>query len=416
MRKNIITKLTGASNKGFTLVEVIVVIVIITILSGITFVAYSDWETKSVEAQLKSDLSTAASAMDNARTFNNSYPVTIPTTVKASSEVTLAGGGSIDGKSFCIDATSSRDDTIHYFIDVYLKSKGAKSGTCATRTLCPSGFIVVPGSSTYKTSDFCVMKYEAKNAGGNVPVSRASGTPWVNVSQSQALSYSPSVVGCTNCHLISEAEWMTISQNVLNMGTNWSSGTVGNGYIFSGHNDNSPVGRQEVTNVNNGYNNTNNSSGDTSITTVVDILGGTDYMLGDSQRRTLNLSNGEVIWDLAGNVFETTSGTITGGQPCTSSAGDYVFSEYINFNVNTDKPEVPIMPISTGVVGADSWTRVNGIGDAYCNPDETATHAIGRGGDYQWGSGTGIFALGLDYNDSQTDNRSGFRVSAPIQE
>lgn len=415
MRKNIITKLVDASNKGFTLVEVIVVIVIITILSGITFVAYSDWEIKSVEAQLKSDLSTAASAMDNARTFNNNYPVAIPTTVKASSEVTLSGGGSTDGKSFCIDATSSRDDTIHYFIDVYLKSKGAKSGTCATRTLCPSGFVVVPGSSTYKTSDFCVMKYEAKNAGGNVPVSRASGTPWVNVSQSQALSYAPNVVGCTGCHLISEAEWMTISQNVLNIGTNWSSGTVGTGYVFSGHNDNSPVGRQQVTNVNDGYNNTNNSSGDTSITTVIDILGGTDYMVGDSQRRTFNLSNGEVIWDLAGNVFETTSGTITGGQPCMDTGG-YVFSEYINLNVNTDKLEVPIMPISTGIVGADNWTGDDGIGDVYCSSAETATHAIGRGGDYQWGSGTGIFALGLDYDDSQTDSRSGFRVTAPIQE
>lgn len=418
MHKNIITKIKSLPKNGFTLIEIIVVVVVIGILSGISFVAYSNWETKSIEAQLKSDLNVAASAMDNARTFNNSYPVSIPATVKTSSEVTLSGGGSTDGKSFCVDATSSRDDTIHYFIDSYLKSKGAKSGTCATRILCPDGFIIVPGSSTYKTSDFCAMKYEAKNAGGNIPVSQPSGSPWVNVTQAQAISYSRNVANCTNCHLISEAEWMTLAQNVLNIGSNWTSGSVGTGSVFNGHSDRSPDSALSVANVNDSYSGTLNSSSDNSITTVNTILGGIDYMYGYTQRRTLNLSNGEVVWDLSGNVYEVTSGVITGGQPGVEGKG-LADREYVNLNINLDKTEVPIMPISTGIVGADLWTSENGIGTIYSDASlsDSIVRSFGRGGDYTWGSKGGMFSLGLDYDtDTQYDSRSGFRVTAPIQE
>lgn len=89
---------------------------------------------------------------------------------------------------------------------------------------CPSGFIIVPGSITYGTSDFCVMKFEAKNVGG-VATSQASGVPWNSISQASAVS--TSAAACTGCHLITEAEWMTIAQNVLSVSSNWGEGSVG---------------------------------------------------------------------------------------------------------------------------------------------------------------------------------------------
>jgi len=159
------------------------------------------------------------------------------------------------------------------------------------------GFILVPGNATFGTSDFYVAKYEMKVAGGapdslknghkylsgETIVSTANDVPIVTLSQEQAMS------GCQSMgegyHLITNNEWMTIARNIEQVGSNWSSGTKGSGYIFSGHNDSDPnTALSASTDDTKGYFNTLNSSGD--------------------QRRTLTLSNGNVIWDLAGNVWE----------------------------------------------------------------------------------------------------------------
>src|SRR5690606_37026488 len=113
--------------------------------------------------------------------------------------------------NFCITATSG-DKSAHIAGtpgSVFKPVEGPCTGHTGTAPTvaasgepCPSGFIVVPGSSLFGTDAFCVMKYEAKNAGSNVPVSPASGTPWVSIPQPSAIAHAPSPVGCTGCHLI----------------------------------------------------------------------------------------------------------------------------------------------------------------------------------------------------------------------
>lgn len=51
---------------------------------------------------------------------------------------------------------------------------------------CPTGYVFVYGNSTLGTSPFCVMKYEAKDVGG-VATSQAAGTPWVSIAQTDAI-------------------------------------------------------------------------------------------------------------------------------------------------------------------------------------------------------------------------------------
>lgn len=58
---------------------------------------------------------------------------------------------------------------------------------------CPIGYIFVYGNSTLGTNDFCVMKYEAKNVGG-VATSQAAGAPWVSIAQTDAIT-AANVVG-----------------------------------------------------------------------------------------------------------------------------------------------------------------------------------------------------------------------------
>jgi hypothetical protein len=150
------------------------------------------------------------------------------------------------------------------------------------RKSCPSGYVLVPGDSNFGTSDFCVMKYEAKQGSNSKVVSTASGTPWVSISWYGAKEACRRSGG----HLITNAEWMTIARDVEGVASNWSEGSVGSGYIYSGHNDGSPNNSLAASSDDgDGYFGTGNSS-------------------PSNQRRTLTLSNGEVIWDLAGNVWQ----------------------------------------------------------------------------------------------------------------
>lgn len=96
----------SGSTSGFTLIEAMVVIVVIGILASITALSYGNWRQSTTVAQLKSDLNGVTAAMKSTRTFSGAYPLTVPSTFTPSDGVTLSGGGSADGKSFCVTATN----------------------------------------------------------------------------------------------------------------------------------------------------------------------------------------------------------------------------------------------------------------------------------------------------------------------
>src|SRR5690606_18601720 len=121
--------------------------------------------------------------------------------------------------------------------------------------------------------------------------SQADGTPYMNVTQSQAIT--AAAEACAGCKLISEAQWLTVAHNLAGVAGNWSGGSVGSGYLFRGHTDNSPSAVLAAgTDDTDGYFGTGNTTGE--------------------QRRTLRLNSGGVIWDFAGNISEWTSGTVSG--------------------------------------------------------------------------------------------------------
>ena len=134
------------SRSAFTIVELIVVIAVIAILAGVVLVSYGAWRTSVVTSSLKSDLVHAASAMESSRTFDNAYPMTIPTTFSASSDNTITLTLP-DTKSFCIDGITTQSASIQYYIDNLTQSNGATKGTCTSRavTSAPSA----PASATF---------------------------------------------------------------------------------------------------------------------------------------------------------------------------------------------------------------------------------------------------------------------------
>ncbi len=394
-----------AKNKqsGFTIVELLIVIVIIGILATLTIVAYNGIQGRAIAATLQSDLDSASKQLKLYQVDHSAYPTTNDCSASpvANSICLKASGSTIyttfqvsnslaSSQAFCLTATNG---AINYRItDSSTPTVGTCSGIILGGTACPSGFIVIPGSSTYGTSDFCVMKYEAKQSSATVPISQAAGLPWTSISQTDAITYSQNVSGCTNCHLMTEAEWLTIAQNVLSVASNWSGGAVGSGYIYSGHNDNAPANALAAdTNDTNGYYGETNTGG--------------------NQRRTLTLTNGEVIWDFAGDVYEWTSAVVGGGaQPGLSGETSYAWKQWNNGALLLNGLPGSELP-SYGTPAASGWTTTQGIGQIVSNYGETALHGFFRGGDWNTGGNSGVFTLVLSSLPSGTNSSVGFRVS-----
>lgn len=373
------------------------------------FISYGGIIKKVAAENLKSDLINASSKLAKFKATYGVYPVTISCSIPDSkANLCIKGSTSDTAFTYNVNTTASPDAfglTAAKGGDVDLSFRTANG---SEPIACPVGYIVVPGSKTYGTSSFCVMKYEAKADSNNKPVSKADGTSWVYIPQidsgGKVGAINKSKSACTGCHLISEAEWMTIAQNLLGVSSNWSSGVVGTGYIYSGNNDVDPQAALAAdVNDNNGYIGTNNVPGDM----VKNIHG----LTGDSQKRTLTLTNGEVIWDFSGNVSEWSDAQITGSQPGVAGGG----FDWRNYADLTSKPtlSVNIYLENIGITGSGAWTaEENNIGKIGSNIEDPTLRGYSRGGDYDDNGIDGVLSLRLDRSAGRDDtNDTGFRVA-----
>jgi len=117
--------------KGFTVVELAVVISVIGILATVTTVAYGNWRDGLAEDQVKSDLLQVAASMNTAKNFNNGYPSSIPTSFKPTPDVVLDMTTTSSG-SYCINGFHARFPAIRMSI---------RSGSDSTpkNSLCSGG-------------------------------------------------------------------------------------------------------------------------------------------------------------------------------------------------------------------------------------------------------------------------------------
>lgn len=103
--------------RGFTVVELLIVIVIIASLALLTVFAFGSWRERTARTELQQELSTVSASLNNYRNFNNGYPGVAggapvsPTTLnglayRPNAGVTMTYSLRTDGLSYCLKATS----------------------------------------------------------------------------------------------------------------------------------------------------------------------------------------------------------------------------------------------------------------------------------------------------------------------
>lgn len=115
----------GLAAQGFTIVELLIVIVVIAILAAITIVSYNGISSKATESALKSDLNTAAKQINIAKVENGSYPSnTNDIKTSGDAEYTYAATDS----TFCLSAAKGG------FSFKITEAGSIEEGNCGTST------------------------------------------------------------------------------------------------------------------------------------------------------------------------------------------------------------------------------------------------------------------------------------------
>ena len=213
--------------------------------------------------------------------------------IQAGATVTLVDSGTISAPTTSVTDDCSGDNASATFPIADTTGGEIKYN-------CPADWVWVPGSEKFGTEPgFCVMKYEAKSE-NSVPVSKAAGNPWINISQEAAITECRSLGQGT--HLITEMEWMTIAYDAVYVDSNWST-SVGSGNLARGWAANTAYGDTWTNTAvapSTGSSCLYNTAADACDTTGTHLY-----------RRTFTLSNGETIWDISGNVWEWTDKIMT---------------------------------------------------------------------------------------------------------
>jgi general secretion pathway protein G len=399
------------NKSGFTLIELLVVIAIIALISTLAAVYFNTARLTARDSRRLMDIKEIQLALKMFYNDTGFYP----TAITAGSSI--ANGGTnyllrVPANPTPRDDNNCPDQEYYYqqleagqrfSLGFCLGDKtdeldgGVHTATANGILNCPTGYVAVPGSATFDTNDFCVMKYEAKCANasaptiglsdpsfltinstydnGNIsctagnsliPVSVSSGYPIGNINQTNALAYCQTIGG----HLLTNPEWMTIARNLEAVTANWSNDSIGHEFLSAG-----------------------NKSGGQAMDGSNIYPSGIDFAF----RRTSYLSSGEIIWDFSGNVNEWLDATC--------HQADY----YDSGGNPVEWNDTNITDFMRGASGpsSNSYGRTQNSGDYVGCANEN--NVFLRGGSADDTIRAGFYGLDLRNNNVTANNLAGFR-------
>ncbi len=104
------------NTRGFTIVELLVVMVIITLLATITGVMIVGWRENALSDAMNHDLRQAAAGLRDSKNFSDGFPDSLPAEFEPSENVILDYSLRADG-SYCLNATSPSNSDVRWYVD-----------------------------------------------------------------------------------------------------------------------------------------------------------------------------------------------------------------------------------------------------------------------------------------------------------
>ncbi len=310
----------------------------------------------------------------------------------------LPAGITINASTCIISGTPTEALANTEFTITITNSKGSTNTTASLEVInpCPLHYVLVP--ARVGLGAFCVAQYEMKCEGANCgascnntcdvtagrsAVSKPETTPWVNISQIKA-KQACEAIGA-GFDLISNPEWMAIAHEIENTASNWSGGSVGNGYINRGNSDSDSACAATAGEYTTG-------------------IGCSTAAPTHIHKRTHTLSNSQLIWDFAGNIHDWVDwslggGLTTGPTICAEGWTQFPLVTCGALSIADYMPENP-----QGII-ANNYNSNYGLGQFY----GVGGGGVRRGGAWNYGSYTGLFTLDLYSAPGDSYIHVGFR-------